>query len=155
MMKVRNIEFEGTAEEFVTVAHLFGNQSSAASESIKGIKAGVSDGASTNVAAEVKLEHVERVLTRLHLSRSMRGVLKALLSSRTGLTTTEIAKAVGITNAELAGVFGAFGRRVANTPGWPQGVSFITYTRDEDDRDWLLSLPDVARDVLESGRVKL
>jgi hypothetical protein len=96
------------------------------------------------------------VLTRRHLSRSMKGVLKALLAAGpTGLTTTDIAKAIGITTAQLAGVFGAFGRRVASTPGWPQSVYFITYMRDEADRDWLLSLSDIVRQVLEGGRVKL
>ena len=100
---------------------------------------------------------VLRVLNRRPLSTSMRKVLKTLIKAGpAGLTTTEISEAVGISRAELAGVFGAFGRRVANTPGWPEGVAFAEYARDEDDdARWRYWLPQVFHDVIGSGKFKL
>jgi hypothetical protein len=151
MMKVRTTEFDGTPEEFLRVAHLFGTQSPIGPQGPE--SAEVVPSSSTE--AEITPQMVERVLTRRPLSRDMKKVLKVLLAAGpAGLPTTEIAQAVGISNAELSGVFGAFGRRVANTPGWPRGVAFITRTRDDEHRNWR-SLPDIARQVLESGRVKL
>jgi hypothetical protein len=51
-----------------------------------------------------------------------------------GMTSEELAKAVGIDRGQLAGVLGALGRRVANTSGWPAGAQFIEKIRDESGR---------------------
>jgi hypothetical protein len=97
------------------------------------------------------------VLNRRRLSPNARKVLKALLTAGSNyLTTTELAEKVGITNAELAGVLGAFGRRVANTPGWPPEAYFLDYTRDQDEAaEWRYGLGKVASETLTSGQFKL
>jgi hypothetical protein len=144
MMKVRTTEFEGTPDEFARVAHLF-------SGAMVGASTGPSGGKSVEVeTSEITSKLVLLVLTRRKLSSDIRKVLKALLQAgANGLTPEEIATAVGINWQKLSGVMGAFGRRVASTPGWPAGVSFIERGSG---RRWL---PEVVRDVLESGQFKL
>ena len=154
-MKVRSTEFDGTSEEFIKVGHLFGissltNDTKLATDRQERVH-------STDEGAEITPELVTLVLTRLYLSSNVRKVFKAMLrSGPRGLSTAEIAEAVGITPAQLSGVFGAFGRRVANTEGWPPEKSFVAFARDdENEGEWRYWLPQVVRDVLESGRIKL
>ncbi len=83
-------------------------------------------------------------------------IFRSLLKSPKGLSTTTLAKELRITRAQLAGVLGAFGRRLSHTEGFP----------DDDERAWLAKrewrdgerryvLTPLGRDVLTSGRVKL
>jgi hypothetical protein len=156
-MKMRTLEFDGSPEEFSKVSHMFTGVPEASVSSSKGRQ----DAAEIQADAprgQITPEIVLRVLNRRSLSSSMRKVLKALVKAPTGgLTTSEIAEAVGISRAELAGVFGAFGRRVANTAGWPAGVAFAEYARDDDDDKarWRYWLPQAFHEALNSGKFKL
>src|SRR5437660_12041352 len=78
LMKVRTTEFDGTPDEFLKVAHHFGNQAPTISESSRLAEAPNARPPSEEREPEITAELVERVLTRRHLSRSMKGVLKAL-----------------------------------------------------------------------------
>jgi hypothetical protein len=144
MMKIRTTEFEGTPDEFAKVAHLFPG-------TLVGAAAGPNAAESIEAeSSEITPKLVLLVLTRRMLSSDIRKVLKALVQAGPdGMATGEIATAVGITWQTLSGVMGAFGRRVASTPGWPASVSFIERGAG---RRWL---PPVVRDVLESGQFKL
>jgi hypothetical protein len=113
-----------------------------------------------NAADGLSEQLIVRVLTRRALSPHLRKVLKALLKAGPdGLTTREIAEAVGISRARLAGVFGAFGRRMAHTPGWPEDQSIVNYEREYNDdtskQEWRYWLKSIVRDVLERGTVRL
>jgi len=156
-MKIKTTEFDGTPEEFAKVAPLFTGHGGSFQASSELSQADEAPNITHKAAAERSPALVLRVLGRRHLSSAMRGVLKTMLKAGpNGLTTTEIAKAIGHTRQELAGVFGAFGRRVANTEGWPNGVSFVEYEREEgDEGEWRYWLPQVVREVLESGQFKL
>jgi hypothetical protein len=154
-MRIKTTEFEGTPEEFAKVAPMLSGQNN--NLEIRASPTHEPSGSGSGVSDEITPKLVLAVLNRRYLSSAMKGVLKTMLKSGPrGLTTTDIAKAIGHTRQELAGVFGAFGRRVANTRGWPEGVSFVEYARDEgDDGEWRYWLPQVVRDVLESGQFKL
>jgi hypothetical protein len=154
-MRIKTTEFEGTPEEFAKVAPMLSGQNN--SSEAKAAPTAESSENGSGVSVEITPKLVLAVLNRRYLSSAMRGVLKTMLKSGPkGLTTTDIAKAIGHTRQELAGVFGAFGRRVANTKGWPGDVSFVEYARDEgDEGEWRYWLPQVVRDVLESGQFKL
>jgi hypothetical protein len=148
-MKFR--EFEGTPEEFLRVGHLFG--SSAPNAQTPAPPSPVSSGGGQQISPELIL----RVLSRRPLSGKFRRALRALRDADAeGLTTTEIAAAAGITRAQLAGVFGAFGRRVANTSGWPEGISFVQYARSDDEEgEWRYWLSETVKGVLHGGNVRL
>jgi hypothetical protein len=147
-MKIRFTDFDGTPEEFLKVRHHFegqGNPTPMASIASNG-----------SGPKGVSPELIAEVLKRRPLSASVRKALKALLNAdEKGLTTKEIAQAVGIKRTQLAGVFGAFGNRVASTPGWPDGVGFVEYTQDEDTEEWRCWLSDKVKAVLQSGQFKL
>lgn len=155
-MKV--IIFEGTPEEFARAKpDLLGTHPDAVvvTERTEGPVQSVDT--STNT---LNKQIVMRVLTRRPLSPNLRKVLKALLKADTnGLSTKEIAKTVGINRQELAGVFGAFGRRMANTPGWPDGVSIVGYAQEYNDdagkEEWRYWLQPAVREILENGAVRL
>jgi hypothetical protein len=144
MMRIRTTEFEGTPDEFAKVAHLFPGTLVSA---VAGPNPAESVEAETS---EITSKLVLLVLTRRKLSSDIRKVLKALVQAGAdGMTTGEIAAAMGINWQKLSGVMGAFGRRVASTSGWPAGVSFIERGAG---RRWL---PQIIRDVFESGQFKL
>jgi hypothetical protein len=154
-MKIRSLEFEGSPEEFSKVSHMFAGAAAASVGSSK-VPAGQVEAEADAPKGEITTQIALRVLRRRPLSLSMRKVLKTLVSAPPGgLTTSEIAEAVGISRPELAGVFGAFGRRAANTEGWPVRVDFLEYSRDSDDARWRYWLPPAFYEVLNSGAFAL
>ena len=151
-MKFR--EFDGTPEEFLKVGHLFGSSVTAPNvPTTAAVVPRPSNGSGQTISPELILH----VLTRRPLSGKFRRALKALKDAGPGgLTTTEIAAAAGVTRAQLAGVFGAFGRRVANTSGWPMDVSFVEYGRsDEEEGEWRYWLSETVKSVLQGHNIKL
>jgi len=148
MIKVRLVEVEGDPEEVLKVRQLFGAVSeyverpNGTSESREIPSVGLHNGGSISV------DGVLRVLTRRALHSNIKKVLKVLLQAPKGVRSEELAKAVGIDRAQLAGVLGAFGRRIANTPGWPVGAHLIEVRRDENDRK-RYHLPSLVRSALE------
>jgi Flp pilus assembly pilin Flp len=86
----------------------------------------------------------------------MRQVFKALLKSPNGMTTVEFAKLLGITRAQLAGVFGAFGRRLSHTEGFPDDDSdawLATNNWNGSERRYVLT--PLGRAALQDNRVTL
>lgn len=156
-MKLRSTEFDGTPEEFAKVAHLLPGAIISVPTEHRPAEPDRGSGNGGANSSQVTPSLVLRVLSRRRLKSNIRNVLKVLWKAGPkGLTTTEIAKAAGISRESLAGVFGAFGRRVANTPGWPEGVSFAEAAQGDDDQaEWHYWLPDVVRNVLDSGQIKL
>lgn len=133
MVKVRFIEVEGDPEEVIRVRHLFSEAPGSLSDASKRVEATQDTG--TSNGALVTSDLVLRVLTRRELHANVKKVLKTLMKAGVkGLTSAEIAKAVGIDRGQLAGVLGAFGRRIANTSGWPVGADIIEQRRDDEGR---------------------
>lgn len=150
MVKVRFVEVEGDPEEVMRVSRLFGGASEQVSAQVSAPeRSETASGIVSANGASVSPDLVLRVLTRRELSDDIKKALKALMKAASkGMTSEEIAKAVGIDRGQLAGVFGAFGRRIANTKGWPTGAHIIEKYRDENGRR-RYRLPAIVRTALE------
>jgi hypothetical protein len=152
-MKMRYTEFEGTPEEFLRISHRFPGVPSGDTTAAQPPHGGPGDAQPSGAAGEVTAHAVEHLLTRRPLSVNMKKVLRVLMGAGSaGLTTREIAEEVGISPAELSGVFGAFGRRMAHTPGW-DNADFVDV--DDSGAAERYSLKPIVREVLESGRIRL
>jgi len=157
-LKIRIVEFDGTPEELARAKPDLIDLASTSATS--GQKGPAIEMAAPKGPSVVDTQLIARVFNRRPLSDSVKKVFEVLLrADPEGLSTTEIAKAVGISRQELAGVFGAFGRRTASTPGWPKDESFVGFTRKYNDHEgreeWRYWLPPAVRQVLESGAVRL
>ncbi len=154
---MRFVEFEGTPAEFEQVKHhfTFNSVSVASVPAAPSLPADDRERPPEQTNEELR-EIVIEALTRRRLPSTMVTIFKSLLKSPKGLSTTTLAKELGITRAQLAGVLGAFGRRLSHTEGFP----------NDDERVWLAKrewrdgerryvLTPLGRDVLTSGRVKL
>jgi len=151
MVKVRLVEVEGDPEEVMRVSQLFGAQTGhqGASAPVAERSEKLQEEGGPQNGRAVTPELVLRVLTRRELYGNVKKALRALLrAGPKGMTSEELAKAVGIDRGQLAGVFGAFGRRIANTRGWPAGADIIEHHRDEAGRR-RYHLPPVVRAALE------
>lgn len=151
MLVVKYYEVQGEqAEEVARLLQLLRGSEQSRSDlpasesgSISASNANSPDG--TSITADLVL----RVLARRPLEANAKKVLKTLQrSGQNGMTTEELAKAVGIDRGQLAGVCGAFGRRVANTKGWPSKAEFIAHRRDDKGRRRSY-LPSVVHQALD------
>jgi hypothetical protein len=150
MVRLSFFDIEGTPEEVIRVSRELRPTSGQVNGqvAIPERSEAVPANASAN-GASVTTDLVLRVLTRRDLSDDIKKDLKALMKAGPkGLSSEELAKAVGIDRGQLAGVHGAFGRRIANTPGWPTGVRMIEKYRDENGQKRHRLLP-VVRAALE------
>ena len=103
----------------------------------------------------VTREFARRALTRLRLSKAMRAVLKALYDANSDhVTTTSLLGVAGYESGhQLAGLMGAFGRRLANTPGYDPEAFFFHWQWNDDQDAWEYCLPDTVREALEHERL--
>lgn len=100
----------------------------------------------------VTVEFAREVLTRLPLSPAQSAVLKALYDAGAEeyVTTTELVRALGYGSGhQLAGVMGAFGRRIANTKGFDENATFFEMRWNETAAAWEYRLPANVRKALE------
>lgn len=100
----------------------------------------------------VTVEFARRALTRLPLSAAQRTVLRTLYDAGAGeyVTTTELVRTLGYRSGhQLAGVMGAFGRRIANTRGFDENATFFEWQLNEDAAAWEYRLPANVRKALE------
>ena len=58
-------------------------------------------------------------------------------------------KVAGYRPPQLAGLMGAFGRRMANTEGYQSGAHYFEYQWNDDEGAWDCRLPDSMREALE------
>ena len=146
MVKVRFVEVEGSPEEVMSVSRLFGGSSGPTGSEVSPPQ---SPGLSVPVNGVVSEDRVLKVLKRRELQPNIKKLLKALQQAgHKGMTSGEIADKLNLKTTQLAGVFGAFGRRVVTTPGWPAGVKILETSRDEKGRR-RYHLPTVLRGALD------
>ncbi len=100
-MKFRIIEFEGTAEEFKEVQHLF-DQGQAGTVSI------------IDTSLDPK-EAITKVLRRLPVTEAQRDLYEALAGGQR-VDYQQLLKRMGKESGELRGALGALGRRISATP---------------------------------------
>ena len=99
----------------------------------------------------VTLEFARAALTRLPLAPTQRAVLKALYDAGSEyVTTTELVRVAGYKSGhQLAGLMGAFGRRLANTEGFDENATFFEVRWNEPAAAWEYRLPANVRRALE------
>jgi len=138
-------QFEGTAEEFTSVAHLF-------SESME------EEEKSTNeITKEVEKtrdiepkEAIRKMITRIPLRKRHKALFNAMAEGEIHLD--ELASKINLTPEQFRGVMGGLGRRISGTKeikeaGLPENVTAVIFYRKTDDK-WSVSLTADAKDVL-------
>ena len=113
-MKVSKISFNGTPDEFTTVAHLFTD----ADDSEHGVESMNGGPQSSPPLLDQLHNTIRRVLKRIPITPGQQALYEALYKAGSkGLTQHELAAAMGRTEQELSGVLGALGRRINGTEG--------------------------------------
>lgn len=144
-------EVEGTAEEVAKLLALMPSRTSnLRSEAIVARKPATSvDGASPFVSEDVALA----VLTRRELGETHVKMLRKLDEAGEAWTTSpELQRALDLSTREFAGVLGAFGRRLANTPDSGSRSFFDQYWDSENGYN-LYRLPPSVRNALRKAKV--
>ena len=138
---------EGTPEELAQY-EAFGKSQAALGKAVQPTDSGDADW--EFVSAEVAF----RALTRIKLGKQIRTVLKRVYRAADRWTSAAaLQEEVGYTPAQFAGLMGAFGRRVANTPGYVVNSSFWEWEWDAEQSCYLYRLPPSVRAAVEKARV--
>lgn len=95
-----------------------------------------------------------RALTRSKLGDQMKTILRVLHKAADLWTSAKTLQTlIGYSPSQFAGAMGAFGRRVANTPGYVRDSSFFEYEWDDVQSCYLYRLPPSARSAVEKARI--
>jgi hypothetical protein len=95
-----------------------------------------------------------RLLTRIKLAPKMTAILVDLHKKGEEWTSAKTLQSlVGYEPAQFAGLMGAFGRRVANTPGYVRGSSFFDYNWNDEENCYFYRLPPSSREAIEKARL--
>lgn len=99
----------------------------------------------------VTVEFARLVLRRRPLSANVKTVLKALAEAEPEyLTTKKLQEAVGFQNGhQLAGLMGAFGRRMVGTAGYDEEAWFFVIRWNESASAWEYRLVETAIEALK------
>lgn len=112
-----------------------------------------------NPSGEVDWEFVStdvafRSLTRIKLGKETKGVLKRIYDGGEMWTTaTDLQKEIGYSASQFAGLMGAFGRRLVNTPGYVLHSSFFEQEWDQERSCYVYRLPPSVRAAVEKARI--
>jgi len=100
----------------------------------------------------VTIDFARSVMTRIPMSNPLREVLRALYRAHPKwLLADELYSASGYDPQPFAGLMGAFGRRLRNTPGYNVNDDFFDYEWDEEAKSWRYRLPN---SVCEAMRIE-
>jgi len=105
-----------------------------------------------NPKKEITIDAVRLLLTRIRVPKGQIALYKALYDAgENGLTNTELVKIMGKTRQSLAGVLGALGNRINNTPGFESegniNAVFEIITASYDDN--LYTMRPILKEALE------
>jgi hypothetical protein len=146
--------FVGTAHEFKEVAHLFSDDGIREPRSSPP-QATSGEAASSPEDASLSPEIIELALNRIPLSRKQSRVWRAVVDVYPNwINVVELAKQTNLTRQEVAGVWGALGRRLANTPGWPANKWPLDEDRDDANLRRYRAHKTLV-DLIKAGRIKL
>ena len=139
--------YEGTPGEIAEVAQLMGAPSQSQA---KQANSSPTDGTIPEENEELSVEQVKRVFQRRTLHEPMRKVLRLLYEAgENRIKSDELKEALNYSNPEFRGMLGAFGRRLKNTDGIPDGIRLFDEAWDEDLRQKTWTLPVNVRKALE------
>jgi hypothetical protein len=140
--------YEGTPSEIAEVAHLIGASSRNQGERATSNE---TNGATSEDNEELSVEQVKRVFQRRPLLEPMKVFLRELYKAgEERIKSDDLKAALGYGNAEFRGMLGAFGRRLKNTEGLPEGVRLLDEAWDHDLRQKTWALPPNVRKALEN-----
>ena len=139
--------FEGSPEELSKMFPTVGlNQSSVTVVPSETVTIRTSD------PRKVTVEEAVLILTRRHLSDNLRTILIALYEAgEKRLTSDDLKKVSGLNSDQFRGVFGAFGRRVANTIS--DEVVFIDYKWEDTLGQYTWTLPETVRQAMRDLKI--
>lgn len=154
--------FEGSTEEFEKVYPLFKPEPQSVVVNTDLQENGASDPIGDTTEEPPKKQPAKALtekaamnfLTRRPLSQYQKAILKSVYEAGdTGTTNSQMAKRIGCDVASVKAAMRTFGRRVAHTDGWPDGLSAFKQQWEEDQNRY--HLHSAVRSVIESGAVKL
>lgn len=97
----------------------------------------------------VSTEFARRVLTRRPLSDAQLLALRAIQEAYPDWVTREdLCTVTGYTAHQLAGLMGAFGRRVSHTEGYPDGANFFDWKWNDKAGAWDYRFPETVHEAL-------
>ena len=118
-----------------------------------------SQGAADSPTTEIDWEYVSsdvafRALTRIKLGKETKAVLGTIHAGGEAWTTaTVLQKKINYSPSQFAGLMGAFGRRLVNTPGYVLHSAFFEQEWDSDRSCYIYRLPPSVRLAVEKARI--
>jgi hypothetical protein len=112
--------------------------------------------AKTKADTQVKIKHVRYMLTRRLIPEGQKVLYQALYSAGDkGLSNSDLTVRLGRTRLQLAGILGALGARINNTPGLENmgGILAIFEVAELSNGDYLYRMRPVLREALELEKV--
>ena len=95
-----------------------------------------------------------RALTRIKLGKETKAVLGTIHSGGEAWTTaTALQQKINYSPSQFAGLMGAFGRRLVNTPGYVLHSAFFEQEWDADRSCYIYRLPPSVRLAVEKARI--
>lgn len=95
-----------------------------------------------------------RALTRIKLGKETKTILRLLHAAGDAWTAAEVLqKAIGYKPSQFAGLMGAFGRRLVNTPGYVMDSAFFEQEWDAERSCYIYRLPPSSREAVEKARL--
>ena len=119
---------------------------------------GVSENSSIDAEQQdwefVSTELAFRAMTRLKLSKQQKAAINLIYSGGENWTSAaDIQREIGYTPSQFAGLMGAFGRRLVNTPGYVLNSAFFDQEWDQDRSCYIYRLPPTVRTAVETARL--
>ncbi|MBJ7403380.1 MAG: hypothetical protein JHD07_08820 [Bradyrhizobium sp.] len=113
--------FNGTADEFQRVSHLFnGGQSVVVSNPAQGAPSAPPAAAPATIHRSPTQEMLRKVITYRAIQASQKALLRALYRATDWMSASDLAKAMGTQRKGLTGIMGGFGIRCTSQRGWPR-----------------------------------
>jgi hypothetical protein len=144
---VKLFVYEGSPKEIAEISLLMGSfaQKQASNSALE-----ASTEAHSEPSDELTVAQVKNVFERRVLAEPVVKMLKLLYEkSEDRLSSDDLKKELGYNAHEFRGMLGAFGRRLKNTPGIPDGIKLFDEHWDGDLRQKTWTLPKNVRKAVE------
>jgi len=145
---------EGTAEELAQY-EAFSRFHGGRGEASKSEPIGPQSGGPSDVDWEfVSTDVAFRALTRIKLGPETKAVIRKIYEGEDKWTpASTLQKEIGYSANQFAGLMGAFGRRLVNTPGYVLHSAFFEQEWDDERSCFLYRLPPSVRPAVEKARI--
>ena len=139
--------YEGSPKEIAEISILMGSAPRIV-EKDRGVEASAE--VQEELSEELTVAQVRSVFERRTLAEPVLQMLKLLYEAEEErLSSDKLKEELGYNAHEFRGMLGAFGRRLKNTPGIPEGMKLFDEKWDHDLRQKTWSLPANVRKAVE------